>query len=144
MLGERVPDNPTLAISLATTISRIKYLKYENFITNQKKKVTTYREMTKPSVEQLIIFQVQGSTEFKSQPFIAPISSLISLFTAINAATEFRNPQSKKKIEMKHKLIVTNLHGSAMLDHFELKMEFEGHTFIVNTFWRKKSISSLS
>jgi len=39
MLGERVPDNPTLAISLATTISRIKYLKYENFITNQKKRL---------------------------------------------------------------------------------------------------------
>lgn len=91
--------------------------------------------MTKPSKEQPIIVQVQGSTEFKSQPFIAPDSSLISLFTAINAATEFKNPQSKNK-EIKH--------GSAMLDYFELKMEFESHTFKVNTFRRKKSISSLS
>jgi len=62
-----------------------------------KKKFLTYREKTKPSGEQPTIFQVQGSTEFKSQPFITPDSSLISFFTAINAATESTNQPSKQK-----------------------------------------------
>ena len=120
MLGESTPDNPVLAISLSTTIfpkpnshfiSFIKIITQKEIIRHKKKKFTVqkastvpYSEITKPSVEQATMFQVQGSTELISQPSITCLSSLISLFTDIKAVTVIsippKNQQPKQKIHI--------------------------------------------
>lgn len=56
--------------------------------------------MTKPSLEQQTMSQVQGSTELISQPSITPFSSLNQLFTAINAATGAQYPIESVKMDI--------------------------------------------
>lgn len=89
MLAESVPDKPILVISLQKFLfsSGLSVLIIFGINGTLFKCKETYRDTTKPSAEQPTIFQVQGSTEFISQPSITCNSSRILVFTAIKAAT---------------------------------------------------------
>ena len=98
--------------------------------------IETYREVTKPLVEQATIFQVQGSTEFISHPLRTwYLSSIILFLIDINAATR-KTPTNQKQWKI-HSIKKNAETWSAELNFTK---GFCKLTFIVNTLWRKKTV----
>lgn len=155
MVGERLPDKFWLGAPLLTKIvSTISDSILKTKICNQtcffpvlkKKQKTkakpnmplssTYKPITRPSGEQVIIFQSQGSTESSSQLPKTPWGSTRKFFMPIKAFTEENKIKKKKKTD--HFLFQKKFSFTYKFNRVQIRKQVQ-FTFKINTFWWKQS-----